>query len=48
MGLRQRISYRSSLIKDLDEANEKGWTVVDMKNDWKDIYPYEIKVKFKL
>jgi hypothetical protein len=23
----------------LDEANAKGWTVVDMKNDWKTIFP---------
>jgi len=25
----------------LDEANAKGWTVVDMKNDWKTIFPPE-------
>jgi phosphoglycolate phosphatase-like HAD superfamily hydrolase len=25
----------------LTEANAKGWTVVDMKNDWKRIYPFE-------
>ncbi|GAA0879349.1 HAD family hydrolase [Algoriphagus jejuensis] len=25
----------------LDEAGEKGWTVVDMKADWKIIYPFE-------
>jgi len=24
------------------EANEKGWTVVDMKNDWKIIYQFEL------
>jgi len=29
------------LDKGLDEANEKGWTVVDMKNDWRKIYPFE-------
>ncbi len=23
----------------LDEAKAKGWTVVDMKKDWKTIYP---------
>ena len=23
----------------LDEANARGWTVVDMKNDWKRIWP---------
>jgi hypothetical protein len=27
------------LDKGLVEANEKGWTVVDMKNDWQKIYP---------
>jgi hypothetical protein len=29
--------------KGLDEANEKGWTVIDMKNDWKVVYPFELK-----
>jgi len=24
----------------IDEAKAKGWTVVDMKNDWKIIYPF--------
>jgi hypothetical protein len=28
------------LDKALDEANAKGWTVVDMKNDWKTIFPF--------
>lgn len=27
------------LDKALDEANAKGWTVVDMKNDWATIFP---------
>jgi len=27
------------LDKGLDEAMERGWTIVDMKNDWKSIYP---------
>jgi len=27
----------------LDEANAKDWTVVDMKKDWKTIYPYKLK-----
>jgi len=31
------------LDKALDEAQAKGWTVVDMRNDWKVIYPYEMK-----
>jgi hypothetical protein len=25
----------------LDEASEKGWTVVDMKRDWRRIFPFE-------
>jgi phosphoserine phosphatase len=29
------------LDKALDEANTKGWTVVDMKNDWRRIFPFE-------
>jgi hypothetical protein len=36
---------RNSLIgrldKALDAATAKGWTVVDMKRDWKIIYPIE-------
>ncbi len=31
------------LDKALDEAVAKHWTVVDMKNDWKVIYPFEMK-----
>lgn len=31
------------LDKALDEANAKGWIVVDMKKDWKIIYAYEKK-----
>jgi len=38
-----RESSIGRLDKGLDEANEKGWTVVDMKNDWKVIYPFELK-----
>jgi hypothetical protein len=34
-----RQSSFGKLDKALDEANEKGWTVVDMKNDWKVIFP---------
>jgi len=29
--------------KGLDEAKAKGWTVVDMMNDWKVIFPFELK-----
>lgn len=34
-----RQSSIGRLDKGLDEARAKGWTVVDMKNDWKEIYP---------
>jgi hypothetical protein len=36
-----RKSSIGRLDKGLDEAQAKGWTVVDMKNDWKIIYPFE-------
>ena len=29
------------LDKALDEANAKGWTVVDMKKDWRRVFPFE-------
>jgi phosphoserine phosphatase len=31
------------LDKAWDEAVRRGWSVVDMKNDWKVIYPFELK-----
>ncbi|MGH6824653.1 HAD family hydrolase [Methyloceanibacter sp.] len=34
-----RNSTVGKLDKALDEANAKGWTVVDMKGDWKTIFP---------
>ena len=34
-----RKSHIGHLDKALDEAPENGWTVVDMKQDWKTIYP---------
>ena len=34
-----RESHIGRLDKALLEAQEKGWTVVDMKNDWGVIYP---------
>jgi len=36
-----RQSHIGTFDKALDEANEKGWTVVDMAKDWKLIYPFE-------
>ena len=38
-----RTSSMGRLDKALDEARAKGWTVVDMKNDWKIIYSFEKK-----
>ena len=35
-------SHIGRLDKGLDEANEKGWTVIDMEKDWKVIYPFEL------
>lgn len=37
------VSPLGKLEKGLEEASAKGWTVVDMKNDWKVIYPSEKK-----
>ena len=34
-----RASSIGRLDKGLDEAKQRGWTVVDMKNDWKTIFP---------
>ena len=34
-----RDSHIGRLDKALDEAKQRGWTVVDMKHDWKVIYP---------
>ena len=36
-----RKSAVGKLDKGLDEAQMNGWTVVDMKQDWKNIYPFE-------
>ncbi len=38
-----RNSSIGRLEKALDEAQAKGWTVVDMKNDWKTIFPFGSK-----
>jgi phosphoglycolate phosphatase-like HAD superfamily hydrolase len=35
-----RTSSIGRLDKGLDEAKSKNWLVVDMKNDWKNIFPY--------
>jgi hypothetical protein len=36
-----RQSSIGRLEKALDEAIQKGWTVVDMKRDWRVIYPFQ-------
>lgn len=38
-----RKSHIGRLDKGLDYAKANGWTIVDMKNDWKVIYPFEQK-----
>lgn len=38
-----RTSPIGTLNKGLDDAKSKGWLLVDMKNDWKVIYPFEKK-----
>jgi phosphoglycolate phosphatase-like HAD superfamily hydrolase len=38
-----RKSPVGKLDKALDEGLAKGWTIVDMKRDWKVIYPFEMK-----
>lgn len=36
-----RQSPIGTLDKALDEANARGWTVVDMKRDWQVVFPFE-------
>jgi len=38
-----RDSHIGKLDKGLDQAIKDGWTVIDMKKDWKIIYPFELK-----
>jgi phosphoglycolate phosphatase-like HAD superfamily hydrolase len=38
-----RNSKVGKLDKALDEATAKGWAVVDMKRDWKTVFPFEMK-----
>jgi phosphoserine phosphatase len=39
-----RESHIGQLDKGLDEAEARGWTVVDMKKDWKPVFPFEATV----
>jgi len=34
-----RDSHVGRLVRGLDEAEKRGWVIVDMKNDWATIYP---------
>jgi hypothetical protein len=34
-----RDSHIGRLARGLEEADERGWIVVDMKRDWKTVYP---------
>jgi len=36
-----RASSIGRLDKGLDEAKARGWTVVDMKRDWKRVFAFE-------
>jgi len=36
-----RKSYVGRLDKALDEANAKGWTVTNMKTEWKKVFPFD-------
>ncbi len=38
-----RESQVNRLDKALDGAGARDWIVVDMKNDWKVIYPFELE-----
>ena len=38
-----RKSSIGRLDKALDEAQARGWTIVDMKNEWKRVFPFEGK-----
>jgi phosphoserine phosphatase len=42
-----RQSPIGKLDKALDEANANGWTVVDMKKDWKRIFPFSAEKQEK-
>jgi len=37
-----RESHIGRLDKGLEEAEKNGWTVIDMKQDWKVIYPFQL------
>jgi hypothetical protein len=38
-----QVAFALDRVKALDTAQAMGWTVVDMKNDWKQIFPFGSK-----
>jgi hypothetical protein len=38
-----RTSPIGQLVRGLDEGPKRGWTIVDMKADWKVIYPWNTR-----
>jgi len=42
-----RDGHVGTFDKALDKADKKGWLVVDMKKDWKVVFPFELKVEEK-
>ncbi len=38
-----RTSHIGKLDKGLDEAKARGWTVVDMRKDWKRVFAFDVK-----
>jgi hypothetical protein len=36
-----RESHIGQLVRGLDEGPKRGWLIVDMKQDWKVIYPLQ-------
>ncbi|MGI9482950.1 MAG: HAD family hydrolase [Hyphomicrobiales bacterium] len=38
-----RDSHIGRLDRGLDEAGKRGWTVVDMKRDWRVVFPHELE-----
>ena len=36
-----RQSHIGTLVRGLDEASARGWLLIDMKRDWKTIYPFQ-------
>jgi haloacid dehalogenase-like hydrolase len=38
-----RTSHIGQLARGLDEAPKRGWVLIDMKRDWKVIYPFQLR-----